>query len=128
MEERKQTHWIWLGEWSAQDREEPALVLFRKKLCFTDKPKLVRLRISADSRYKLYINGKLAEMGPSRGDRQIWHYDEIDILPYLVEGKNVFAVQVLRYPTQHHKGNHGIFHTEYPGLYVDGFVMDESRI
>lgn len=126
MEERKRTHWIWLKEWSAQDKEEPALVLFRKELYLAEMAKAAHIQISADSRYKLYINGKLVEMGPSRGDRQIWYYDEVDILPYLTEGENVLAVQVLRYPTQHQKGNHGIFRTETPGLYVEGLVTDQS--
>lgn len=126
MEERSGTHWIWLETWTAQDKEEPALALFRKVIDLTGKPKEAVIRISADSRYKLYVNGQMVEMGPSRGDRQIWFYDEIDLLPHLTEGKNVLAVQVLRYPLTHKKGNFGIFRTEHPGLYLCGQVMDTS--
>lgn len=116
------TNWIWLDSWTVEDKEWPALVLFRKILDLYDMPQKASLRISADSRYKLYINGSLAEIGPSRGDRQVWFFDEIDIWPYLTQGENVIAVQVLRYPQIHSRGNHGIFRTEYPGLFVQGAV------
>lgn len=122
MENKKSTHWIWLDKWMPEDREDPVLAIFRKELTVSGEPKEALIRISADSRYKLYINGKFVEAGPSRGDRQIWFYDEVDIAPYLTVGKNILAVQVLRYPTDHRKGNHGIFRTEYPGLYVKGSV------
>lgn len=114
------TCWIWLKNWSAEDRNEPVLVLFRKVLEVAGDLKRASFCISADSRYKLYINGKLAEIGPSRGDGQVWFYDEVDVLPYLKKGKNAIAVQVLRYPRIHRKGNHGIFRTEVPGLYLKG--------
>lgn len=126
MQKQKMTNWIWVDNWQAEDKEEPALVLFRKILKITYTPKEARIQISADSRYKLYINGQLVEVGPSRGDRQVWFFDEIDIIPYISEGENVFAVQVLRYPLEHAKGNHGIFRTEYPGLFVNGYVKDDS--
>ena len=122
------TCWIWLKNWSAEDRNEPALVLFRKMLRVTGNLKRADFCISADSRYKLYINGELVEIGPSRGDGQVWFYDELDVLHYLREGENVVAVQVLRYPRIHSKGNHGIFRTEFPGLYLKGKLVfsDES--
>lgn len=71
MEDKKGTHWIWLDKWLPEDKEEPVLALFRKELTVSGKPKDAVIRISADSRYKLYINGKFVEAGPSRGDRQI---------------------------------------------------------
>lgn len=122
------TCWIWLKNWSAEDRNEPALVLFRKVLEVAGDLKRAGFCISADSRYKLYINGELAEVGPSRGDGQVWFYDEKDVLPYLKSGENVVAVQVLRYPRIHGKGNHGIFRTEFPGLYLKGKLvfLDEN--
>lgn len=126
MGERTGTHWIWLSKWMPEDKEEPVLALFRKEFTLTGTPKKAGIQISADSRYKLYVNGRMVEMGPSRGDRNIWFYDEIDLTPYISEGENVLAVQVLRYPLTHHKGNFGIFRTEYPGLYVSGQAMDTS--
>ena len=113
----RKTHWIWLKDWSAKDKEDPVLVLFRKVIRTAEGIQSAGVQISADSRYKLYINGRLVEIGPSRGDAQVWFFDEIDILPYLKEGENVFAAEVLRYPQIHSRGNHGIFRTEFPGLY-----------
>lgn len=123
MQERN-ANWIWTAEWTAEDKEEPSLVLFLKKFELAALPESAWIQISADTRYKLYANGRLVEIGPSRGDRQIWFYDELDLKPYLAKGKNALAVQVLRYPTEHRKGNHGMFRTEYPGLYAKGCVTD----
>lgn len=126
MKENK-VNWIWIPEWNANDKDMPMLVLFRREIKLFEKPHRAVIQISADSRYKLYLNGKMVEMGPSRGDRQTWFYDEVDLLPFLDRGENVLAVQVLRYPTEHHKGNHGIFRTEYPGLFIKGDIWDEQE-
>lgn len=119
-----QIKWIWLPEWGAEDKERPILALFLKKVKLQEEPARAEIRISADTRYKLYINGELAEMGPDRGDCQIWFYDSVDIRKYLHRGENVLAVQVLRYPMEYRKGNYGMFRTEYPGLYVEGSITD----
>lgn len=120
----KDSNWIWTPQWTAEDKEIPRIVLFRKTAELLEKPKKGSIRISADTRYKLYINGRLVETGPSRGDHQIWFYDEIDILPYLKKGKNVIGVSVLRYPEDPAAGNHGMFRTSVPGLYVTGAAQD----
>lgn len=119
-------NWIWIPKWNAEDKELPVLILFRRKVQLLANPERAVIQISADSRYKLYLNGRMVEMGPSRGDRQIWYYDEVDLLPFLERGENILAVQVLRYPTEHSKGNHGIFRTEYPGLFIQGDIWDEE--
>lgn len=124
--DKKKTNWVWLKQWEPNDKEEPALALFRKNIELLAEPEKAVLRISADSRYKLFVNGKFAEMGPSRGDHQVWFLDEVDIMPYLNKGKNVLSVMVLRYPLEHSKGNHGIFRTEYPGLYTEGEIIDKN--
>jgi hypothetical protein len=84
------------------------------------------IRISADTRYKLYVNDILVETGPSRGDAQVWFYDTVNLAPYLVKGLNVIAVSVLRYPESPLAGNHGMFRTHVPGLYVSGMITDEG--
>lgn len=119
-----QSNWIWTSQWGAEDKQQPALMLFRLELDLPDEPTQATIQISADSRYKLFVNGEMAEMGPSRGDRQIWFYDQVDLLPWLRKGRNALAVQVLRNPTEHAKGNHGIFRTEHPGLFVKGKITD----
>ena len=120
----KDSNWIWNPYWSAEDKDTPRIVLFRKKVELEEKPFSGKIRISADTRYKLYINGKLAEVGPGRGDHQIWFYDTIDLLPYLEKGVNIIGVSVLRYPEDPAAGNHGIFRTPVPGLFVRGEIED----
>ncbi|MCM1086735.1 MAG: hypothetical protein NC419_01175 [Muribaculaceae bacterium] len=77
----------------------------------------MKIRISAESRYKLYVNGQLAEIGPCKGDTMVWYYDEVDIAPFLLEGENVLAVEVLKYPLNGW-GNHSIIRTATPGFYL----------
>ena len=128
MDKDRTTEWIWIKDWTLEDGEAPRQVYFRKEIHLS-APVKGELKISADSRYKLYINEKLVEVGPSKGDRQIWYYDAIDITNYLSEGLNAFAVKVLRYPLNHSKGNHGIFRTGTPGLFVSGeFTNAEGSV
>lgn len=84
------------------------------------------IQVSADSRYKLYVNGQLAEIGPCKGDRQIWFADKVNLMPYLKKGKNVLAVRVLRYPTVQNKGCFGIYRTEFPGFFAEGKILDDE--
>lgn len=120
----KDSNWIWNPKWSAEDKDCPRIMLFRKKIELEEEPYEGRIRISADTRYKLYINSRLVEVGPSRGDHQVWFYDTINILPYLKKGKNIIGVSVLRYPEDPASGNHGMFRTSVPGLYVTGKIED----
>lgn len=112
------TNWMWLPEWEKENQSRCHLVYFRKTFVIREAPESFRIHISADSRYKLWVNGTLVEVGPVKGDMQVWYVDEVELAPYLVIGENVLAVEVLRYPTEHWKGNHGIFRTKMPGLYV----------
>ena len=112
--------WIWYPEWTAADQENPTVVYFRKIFTIYQMPDQMKIHISADSRYKLYVNGLLAEIGPCKGDDQVWFVDEVDLAPYLEEGKNVLAVAVLRYPLETAKGSLSIYRTDFPGLYVQG--------
>lgn len=55
----------------------------------------LEMDITANSRYRLWINGKSVLSGPCKGDRNRHYYDRIQVADHLVKGKNVFAVQVL---------------------------------
>lgn len=114
--------WMWLPNWAKSDEKEPRLVCFRGTLKLQNVPQYLPVKITADSRYKLYVNGDFAEMGPSRGNNKTWYVDTVDISRYLQSGDNILAVLVLRYPYEHGKGNHGVFRTEIPGLYA---VLDQ---
>lgn len=118
-------YWIWS---SCKDEEEPYIVYFRKNMVLEEVPESFVIRISADTRYKLYINGRLCELGPAKGDRNIWFFDEPDVSGYLKKGKNVWAVEVLRYPADLRKGNMSLFRSVTPGLYIESLACDKAGI
>lgn len=121
---KPENRWIWMPSWNMKDEEEPSLVYFRKEMLLDEEPDSFRIHISADTRYKLYLNGQLCEIGPTKGDREIWFYDEVDIAPFLKQGMNVWAVIVLRYPADERKGNMSLFRTSTPGLHIESAAKD----
>jgi len=58
------------------------------------KPAKFVVHVSADNRYKLYVNHTLVSLGPARGDTYYWNYETVDIAPYLTGGKNTIAAEV----------------------------------
>ncbi len=126
MANKENFNWIWKKGLTGEDTEKPIRMLYRKTVHLKDIPQRAMIDISADTRYKLYVNGRFAEMGPSRGDQWIWYYDTVDLAPFLKTGENVIAVQVLRYPMDHSKGNHGMYRTNRPGLCVKGKMIFED--
>ena len=64
---------------------------FRKKFELNGQPSSFIIHVSADNRYKLYVNDTLVSLGPARGDTYYWNYETVDIAPYLKAGKNVIA-------------------------------------
>lgn len=50
------------------------------------------LRITADTYYRLYVNGEWVNDGPSRSWPEHYQYDVIDVAPYLKPGKNEIRV------------------------------------
>lgn len=119
-EDMEQSNWIWTQDFDREDECTPRIVLFRKTFILGKLPAAASVRVSADTRYKLYVNGQFAQFGPSKGDRQIWFADTVDLAPYLREGENVLGAAVLRFPEDREAGCHSMFRTRTPGLYVKG--------
>lgn len=53
------------------------------------------IAISANTRYRLWVNGIPVASGPCKGDQFRHYYDIFDISEHLVSGKNTVSVQVL---------------------------------
>ena len=57
----KKTHWNWTPDWSAEDQSQPRIVLFRRACLISDSDHAHGdIRITADTHYKLYVNGAFA--------------------------------------------------------------------
>lgn len=87
--------WISAPEAAQADSKQAAIALqFRRDLTLSRVPRTLLVRVSADQRYVLYVNGARVAAGPSRGDLKAWRYARIDLAPYLRKGANVIAAQV----------------------------------
>src|SRR5471030_1778524 len=51
---------------------EYGVYYFRKSIDLPAKPPTFLVKVSADNRYKLYVNGTLISLGPVRGDTYYW--------------------------------------------------------
>lgn len=74
--------------------KEYGIYHFRKTFTLTAQPTSFWVHVSADNRYKLYVNQQLVSSGPARGDTYYWNYETVDLSPYLKSGKNTIAAVV----------------------------------
>jgi alpha-L-rhamnosidase len=87
--------------WSAQWITHPTASVvdygvfhFRKNFELKVQPQEFIIHISADNRYRLFVNGKAVCFGPARADLEHWTFESIDIASYLKPGTNVIAAVV----------------------------------
>lgn len=67
---------------------------FRRTFNLADTPESFVVNVSADNRYRLFVNGEPVVSGPARGDLMHWYYETVDIAPFLKAGENVIAAKV----------------------------------
>lgn len=87
----------WTARWISApgiSGQEYGVYHFRKNFDLAEKPDSFHIAVSADNRYKLYVNGQLASLGPARGDLLHWNYEFVDIAPWLRKGQNTLAAVV----------------------------------
>ena len=73
-----------------------SFVVFHARRSFTlgAVPQRFVVHVSADNRYRLYVNGALASSGPQRSDVDHWRYETVDLAPRLRTGRNVVAAVI----------------------------------
>jgi hypothetical protein len=87
----------WHANWIAAPGDEGleyGIYYFRKQIELAARPATFIIHVSADNRYKLFVNDSLVSLGPARGDLYNWNYETVDLAPYLVAGKNTVAAMV----------------------------------
>ncbi len=87
----------WAASWISVPGTLPqayGVYLFRKKINLDIKPASFIIHVSADNRYKLFVNGQLVSLGPARGDINHWNFETVDLAAYLLEGINTIAAKV----------------------------------
>ncbi len=94
--EAEKVHWTAQWIWATPDGLEPNThAFFRKNFTLNAIPKgPVRLDISAETHYTLYVNGAKVGFGPPVSDPHYHYFDTRDIQPYLRTGPNVIAAHV----------------------------------
>ncbi|NJK84858.1 MAG: family 78 glycoside hydrolase catalytic domain [Bacteroidales bacterium] len=74
--------------------DEYGVFYFRKSFDLQNNPKEFIVHVSADNRYRLFVNGKMVSWGPAVGDLNNWFYETVDIASHLKTGKNIVSAQV----------------------------------
>ena len=86
--------WIW---YPSKRTLQNTFILFRKEVELAKKPVEAEGWLYADSRYLLFVNGHRVQWGPAPCDPRWQEADPVDLAPYLRQGNNVIAIQVLYY-------------------------------
>jgi hypothetical protein len=87
---------VWTAHWLSPAETAPnSWTCYRKNFMVKNVPEHVLARIAVDSKYWLWINDRLVvrEGGLKRGPTPTGtYYDELDLAPHLVKGRNTIAI------------------------------------
>jgi hypothetical protein len=86
-------HASWITHPTAPLRE-PIVLHFRRAFTLPTAPATYIVRVSADNRFILYVNGHRVGDGPARGDLLHWRYERFDLAPFLQPGPNLITATV----------------------------------
>ncbi|KAL4796613.1 Six-hairpin glycosidase-like protein [Aspergillus venezuelensis] len=119
------TPWIWLPKSNPTFTDHHStgrFVVFRKEFTCDNVPQTAPIHVSADTRYRFFVNGTSLLFGSAKSYLNEWNYETIDIVPYLRTGRNVLAARVLRYsPVK--EGNMGMARAP-----IAGFTLGDEGI
>lgn len=113
------------GYWisTAVKPAETAFYNFRKKFTAAEKPRAFEINVSADTRYKLYVNENFVCEGPCQGGKNVHYFETADAAKFVREGENEIRVYV-----QHIVGEMFIseFRGEAPTLWFNALIEYEN--
>jgi hypothetical protein len=95
----------WAAQWITHPTASTVdygVFMFRRKFELAAAPAEFVVYVSADNRYRLYVNGRPAGLGPARGDISHYRYETIDLAPLLRKGDNVVAAEVVNFGEHRH--------------------------
>ena len=112
------------GRWQAafawsSERGGPGLCIrrFRRTFHLDEKPDSFIVSVSADSRYRLFVNGEKAGRGPLKGELDCYYYENYDIGKLLKKGRNVIAAEVVWFGLNSPNSE---IHSGYSGFLLQG--------
>ncbi len=86
--------WVKMG--GTQDNDY-GVFLFRNTIDIKNRQDTFIVHLSADNRYKLFVNEIQVGFGPAKGDIDHWFFDTYNIADFLKKGENTIAVKVWNY-------------------------------
>lgn len=109
-----QAHYAW-----SPVRGGPGLAvrLFRRVFSAPGGAESFRIHVSADSRYRLWLNGRAIGFGPAKGSLARYHFETYEIAGLLRPGRNVLAAEVRHFGENCPKT---VVHSPVPGWLVQG--------
>jgi len=90
-------HRTWQAAWITHPTaplRESVVLHFRRSLTLAAVPAAYTVRVSADNRFVLWVNGHRVGDGPARGDLAHWRYERFDLAPLLHAGQNLISATV----------------------------------
>ncbi len=105
---KKRAYWVgvpdeaWLAAQIPASRTTNITAYYRCEFTVTQSGDL-SFAISANSRYRLWVNGHPITSGPLKGDKLRHYYDTLEVTRYLKPGFNCIAVKVIAYPAYESK-------------------------
>jgi len=117
-----QANWIWCKG----GRSPRNFYLYARKEVEISAPvERAEFNCTADSRYQLFINGRLIGRGPARSDPRWQSYDKYQVNSRLHPGKNVIAVLIHHYgePTSGYIPGRGAFLFQGKVICINGDVL-----
>lgn len=109
----------WKAKWcwtcGAVPRPWNQYAYFRKSIHLQTEVRRAMIRVSADARYTLFVNGRRIHFGPARFFTHSPSFDSLDIAPYLQSGPNVISAIV-------HQFGVATFQATFRGY--SGFLLD----